>query len=257
MNAHDPHALEAQMRPILATIRSEGYPRSPLRPQPPAAVPFVTISRQAGAGGWTLAQRLVDRLNAMEPNAAQPWTCWDRELVEKVAADHHISQRLIERLDVAEHTWLDDLFSGFALDERSHAPDEAFIFRRVAHTIRALAQIGRVVIVGRGGVFFTRNIPGAVHVRLVAPLQHRVEYMARVLAVPEKVAAEEVKQTDKLRDAFYRRYWPGQPLSPELFTLTINTAHVDESLCAELVLPLVLSPARLQRSPASGAAGGV
>ena len=40
--------------------------------------------------------------------------------------------------------------------------------------VRALAEVGRVIIVGRGGVFITRDLPGGIHVRLVAPREWRV-----------------------------------------------------------------------------------
>lgn len=40
-------------------------------------LPFITISRQAGAGGRSLAQRLVERLNELEPDD-RPWSAWER-----------------------------------------------------------------------------------------------------------------------------------------------------------------------------------
>ncbi|MFM8718487.1 MAG: hypothetical protein ACKOFH_02980, partial [Chthoniobacterales bacterium] len=36
--------------------------------------PFVTISRQAGAGAETVARLLAEKLNAQGPKDAQPWT---------------------------------------------------------------------------------------------------------------------------------------------------------------------------------------
>src|SRR5688500_10565809 len=38
--------------------------------------PFVTVSRQAGAGGRTFAQSLAERLNAAGP-VDRPWAVWD------------------------------------------------------------------------------------------------------------------------------------------------------------------------------------
>src|SRR5687768_14561006 len=68
---------------------------------------FVTVSRQAGAGGRTFAARLVDRLNEGCPGS-RPWAAWDRELVEKVAAENHIPASVVEQLDRRPRSPLED-----------------------------------------------------------------------------------------------------------------------------------------------------
>src|SRR5213592_738570 len=77
---------------------------SPSGERPPR--PFVTISRQPGAGALKVAAEFVDRINSKLSRITAPsddtppqWTCWDRELVEKVASDHHLSTRLIDSIE--------------------------------------------------------------------------------------------------------------------------------------------------------------
>src|SRR5690606_37104 len=119
----------SQIHPILGSIRSAAVPpREGSEPRPPQRRPFVTISRQAGAGAWTLAQELVAHLNEVDRGAV-PWTCWDRELVEKVAADHNISAELVESLERGSRSWLMDLLSGFSFHEGT---DQFAVYRRVA-----------------------------------------------------------------------------------------------------------------------------
>src|SRR3954447_11629111 len=87
---------------ILGAIRSEmerGERRLPGaeqfrpggQPKPPQ---FVTISRQAGAGGRTLAKRLSERLNALGIGVGddrdRAWSAWDHELVDKVSKEHEL-----------------------------------------------------------------------------------------------------------------------------------------------------------------------
>src|SRR5687768_505403 len=90
----DAGTLDSMLRAIGARLRATAIERAKAAAAVPH-VPFVTISRQCGAGGKSLAEALVKRLNASStgPNT---WTSWDRELVEKVATDHHISQELID-----------------------------------------------------------------------------------------------------------------------------------------------------------------
>ncbi|MEZ0268386.1 MAG: AAA family ATPase [Phycisphaerae bacterium] len=223
-----------------------------------APAPFVTISRQAGAGGRMLARRLVERLNQADPSSAdRPWTCWDHELVERAAAEHHLSVAAIERLAGPPTPWLQQMFRGLAGAEHPADPDEAVVYHKVALTIRGLAAIGRCVIVGRGGVCATDDLPGGVHVRLVAPLAWRVAQMARVLHVSDREAAAAVARIDHDRQAFYRRYWPNKPFTPERFTIGFNTAAVsDVNRMANCILPLVgapLPPAAALINPEPGA----
>lgn len=203
------------------------------------SVPFVTISRQGGAGGHTIGQLLVSRLNALDPGET-PWTLWDRQLVEKVVADHNVERDLVEHLGECNRTWMEDFLAGLAFDV---GQTEARVYQYVATTIRALAHQGRVVLVGRGSVYITRRHPAGVHLRLVAPVEYRVNLMAKQLNMTTEAAAAHVHQLDKMRDAFYRRYWPRQVVANEAFSLTINTAMVDERRAVECALPLILPKA--------------
>ena len=186
--------------------------------------PFVTISRQAGAGGRSLAVALVEKLNQIDPGEL-PWTVWDNELVERVAGEHKLPASCVERLEEPQPSWLEEALGGLALgDGGVHAPAEATVFRRVSMTIRALAQLGRVVIVGRGSAFVTADMTDGVHVRLVAPTEFRVRATADAQKTSAKEAAAWVADRDRAREAFYRRHWPKRAVTAEQFTMTLNTA---------------------------------
>jgi len=187
--------------------------------------PFITISRQPGAGAWTLAQQLVDALDA-DDRGGRSWTCWDRELVEKVAAEHHLSQRLIESLEDANHSWFTDFLGSLSFRDEPTVADADKAYARVAGTIRALAQAGRSVIVGLGGVFLTRRMPGGIHLRLVAPLDYRVNFLARLYGISNDQAAVRARDMERNRHAFYKRHWPNETLAADTFTLTLNTAAI-------------------------------
>lgn len=203
---------------------------------------FVTISRQAGAGGRSLAVRLAELLNQVDPAppGQSPWTIWDHELTEKVALDYGFDESTVDKLEDGHHPWFADLLSGLVGQDPSK-PDEFKVYKRTAAAIRGLARVGRAIIVGRGGVFITRDLPGGVHVRLVAPHEARVAHMAELLKVDRREATKQVDQLDRFRDAFLRRYWPAGSLAPENFTVTINMAGVGEDAAAEAVRPLVLA----------------
>jgi hypothetical protein len=199
-------------------------------------VRYVTISRQAGAGGKSLGDQLAKAINRLKLEA-DLWCVWDNELVDKVAGEHHIGRKFIEALEDADHRWINEFFASLS---PADDPSEIKVFRRVAMTIRALASAGHAMIVGRGGVFITEGLPGGIHVRLVAPIDFRVRRMAERLQESPEEAAVKVREVDRNRSAFYHRYWPSKNVTPETFTLTFNTAELTEPQMVACLIPLVL-----------------
>ena len=197
--------------------------------------PFITISRQAGAGGHTLMEGLIARLRETDP-ADPPWTGYDRELVERVAREHHVSAPRVEHLGDEPYSWLDDLIRG--LDMTGFTETELVVARRTAKTIHDLAERGRTIIVGRGGVFVTADLPGGLHLHLVAPLADRIAHLAQLHNISRSEAAEEARQIDANRQAFYRRYF-NRSLEPELFTMTLNTSAMDEQAMLDAIVSVV------------------
>jgi hypothetical protein len=232
------HLNIQDIMPALAALHSGEYQhqRGPLHHPDRGPAPFVTISRQAGAGGRSLANRLAERLNARDPGDV-PWAVWDNELVERVAAEYHLPRSKVAALEETRPSWLEELLGGLTVS--GNPADELTVYHRVATTIRALAEIGRVIIVGRGAGFVTADMPGGVHLRLVAPLDRRIEWAARSMGISKAVATDWVKEKDAARDAFYRRHFPKWPLTPENFTATFNVAGTTDERLEESVLALV------------------
>jgi hypothetical protein len=224
----------------MAVVRTSAVSRKTASGSLPAK-PFVTISRQAGAGGKSLGQHLVQRLNEGLAQGQQIWTCWDRELVEKVASDHHLSKELIDFVTETGRSWIDRLSADFVGTLAGAVPDDLVVYRRVASTIRGLAETGHVVIVGRGGMRVTQDLAGGLHLRLVAPREHRELEIARRQGVSVRDASAYVTAVDRGRALFYERLFPGVKLDPEHFSVTLNTAALNESQIVTAVVPLLES----------------
>ena len=207
--------------------------------------PFVTISRQTGAGGASLGRELVERLNerdrrAIERSSVPAWTLWDDELVRKVAAEHGLPTSLVEKLEESKPSWVGQFLASLPSLGMEDAPaDEYKVYRRVAISVRALAETGRVVIVGLASAFITRNLPHGVHVRLVAPMADRIKTVAAEQDLTDDAAAKAVREKDERRLAFFRRHWPRESLDPDRYTATLNTARLTPEQLIECVAPMV------------------
>jgi len=208
--------------------------------------PFITISRQPGISTDAFATHLATRLGT--PSA--PWKVWERELIEKVAADHHMATEVVAALGRSGRTWFDDFVRGLTIS--AGPPEELAVYRGVAAAIRALAQAGKAIIIGRGAVHITANMPGGVHVRLVAPWGYRVWRLADELGVSRDEAAKEIQRLEHEREQFYRRYWQHHAPTPEVFSVTLNAVAGDAEHLAECVLPLVEAATARAQQPRCG-----
>lgn len=205
----------------------------------PETRPFITISREAGIDGGAVMHSLLERLREQDPGDP-PWTGWHRELAERVAREHGVSEFLAANLIDQDHGLLRDLLEGFSL-AGDYANTEVAVYHRMAATLRAVARAGRAVIVGCGGVLLTRDMHAGIHLRLVAPMWWRVMRHAQRQAVSDSEARNRVAEIDRNREAFYRKYFPLQPLEPSTFTATFNVAEIDHETLVDAAAKVVLS----------------
>lgn len=232
-------SLAMHMEPVMSAVRAGARTlHDESQPSGVAVSPFVTISRESGAGGWSLGRMLAERLNEITPTGPA-WRAFDRELVEKVAADSHISEELIASLGEKHRSWIDDLFAGLSDVTRSEPPTEYMAFRRIAQTIRALSKTGRVIIVGRGGAHITRGMPGGIHLRIVAPIDFRVAEMSRKFKLAHSAAVARVRELDHNREQFVKRYFPSQPRPEDVYSMILNSAKLGEQAMVECVAAAV------------------
>jgi hypothetical protein len=207
-------------------------------PDTPAGAPrvFVTVSREPGAGAISFSHRLAERLNGA---GADDWSAWDRELIDRVSAEHGISTELLERIPDRHRGWLTSLVDG--MSNRSPLPEFAELraYKRVVLAIRALAERGHAIIVGQGGTFVTEHMPGSIHLRLVAPLAHRIKHTADREKLSLRDAAARVADADAHRAEFFRRFWHRKTIAPDCFTMTLNSGDLSIHEMVEAVLPVV------------------
>ncbi len=191
----------------------------------------ITISRQSGAGGHEIAERLARRLNKDAAPEACPWTMVDRELVERVLEDHHLPKRLARFMGedrVSEMTdTLDELFG-------LHPPSWILV-RKTAETILHLAELGNVIVIGRGANVITAKLGHMFHVRLIGSLARRVAYHQQANNLSREAALKLVNREDRGRERYLKKYFKADIDDPLLYHLVINTDLVSKEEAADLI----------------------
>jgi cytidylate kinase len=191
----------------------------------------VTISRQSGCGAHVFGEKLIDYFQRRTPRNGKPWTIFDRDLVEAVLQDHGLPARLARFMPEDRVSHLEDIIQDiFSL----HPPTEILV-RQTSETILHLAELGNVVILGRGGSVITARLPHVVNVRLVAPLEERVAHMHHFDKLDRKHAMERIEREDNGRRRYLKKYFAKDIDDPLLYHLVINTGSVTLQEAAEIV----------------------
>ena len=193
--------------------------------------PVITISRKAGSGSHAVAQELVGRLQARDPKASPPWTVFDRNLVAEVLQEHHLPERFAgsmpeDRVSEIADT-LDELFG--------LRPSSWTLVRKTADTILHLAEIGNVIVIGRGANILTDRFADALHVRLVGSVRRRIEHVEQYLHLDPQAAAEYVRRMDQGRKRYVTKYYEKDIDDPVLYHLVINTDRVSYPEAARII----------------------
>ncbi len=198
--------------------------------------PFITISRQAGAGGHTLAEAVMKE---MEKRQNQPlfhaWQIFDNELCQLVMKDERLSVTLEFLMSERFRSEAEDFWAEFLGKE---SPQHTVV-KKVFECVRTLAKVGKVIIVGRGGACLTRDLPHGIRVRLVAPLPLRVKRVAELMKIKESDAKKIVEEWDHSRAKLLKTFFNRQIDDPLLYDVTWNTGDVPMETIASLIVEMV------------------
>lgn len=175
--------------------------------------PVVTISRDLGAGGSEIADRLSRALDV---------PTWDRAILDAVAESAESSPELMSKLDdrikTGKDTWIYNLLSGqkaFMTSYRHH----------LVNVVLALAQQGGIIM-GRGAHLILANRP-VFRLRVVGT----PDACARRLSDREELdfdtALAEVKRVAKEREQFLWNAFHHHLDESAHFDLVVNTDRYD------------------------------
>lgn len=197
--------------------------------------PFVTISRQAGAGGTTLADTLLARFSEQDDTELfGGWQIFDRKLCEIVAKDpnyrHSIETLLTEEYPTRAHDFFRQVIGSTI--------DHGILMDRVFQVVRSLAAIGKAIIIGRGGSEVTKGMPQGLHIRLVAPEKQRIQHLMGLEDLSERKAKSEMRKRDEHRAKLLKVHFGVDIDDPANYDVTWNTGtwSIDEIADAVVVL---------------------
>lgn len=200
---------------------------------------LITISREYGAGGSTVASLVAERLR---------WRLVDNQVVEEVARragldPDDVARReergpsFIERLARALTVATPELIGPEPVDPPE--ADEARLVKITEQVVSDACAEGNAVLVGRAAVALIGRRGDALHVKLIAGLDYRIKVICDRLSVGEDEARKRIREVDDNRARYHKQYYNRDWRDARNYHLTLNTGWLGLERSADLVVAAV------------------
>ena len=196
----------------------------------------ITISREYMAGGSDVAGRVAEALG---------WTVIDDALIDAVAERSGFTPEDVESLEESVPSFMERFAQSSALSSPENllsTPNaiEGPATVQLAHVTRkVIEEFGRrdrLVFVGRAAAAVLASERNAIHVRLVAGLESRVQEAMRQLGIGEEEARAAVEERDDGRARYHKELFGRDWSDPVNYHLVLNTEMIGRDGAAELVV---------------------
>jgi cytidylate kinase len=210
------------------------YRESVLNQSPVNDGPVITISRLTGCDARQVAANLSDSLNKRFGTTRWKWV--DKDIIYAIAKELNSDALRVENfykgIELSSLSEMIMAFSGgFISDLR--------VKKAIKDVVLSMCKEGHIILVGRGGVSIARNITDALHIRLVAPFEWRVDNVKRKKEMTLGAAEEFVIDTDEKRFNLIQAFLDKKPKNIDyLFDATINRSSFTIPDISDIILSL-------------------
>lgn len=184
---------------------------------------IITIGREYGAGGRTVAKKLSEMLGI-------PY--YDKDIIKLTAEKTGFSEEMI--YDTEENSTIRSIFNWFMPASAASAYDKAIMAQ--AQTIRKICKEGPCIIVGRGADYILRDFPNVVNVFITAEEEDKVKYAMETYNEDHDHAVRRVHHSDAARESYYHYLTRGKWGNLANYDITLNSSLIGKEACAEVIL---------------------
>jgi cytidylate kinase len=199
--------------------------------------PCITISRQTGSGSYEVSERLIKILDSKSKESEQKWTYFNKELIQKVIEDHNLPKIVSDYIAESKYSHINDA----VYELLGVKPSDWTLIQKTTETVLQIGRMGKAIIVGRGGNIITSKLPNAFHIRLVAPLEKRIEHVKQVFGFTRDKAIDYINKEDKARNHYLKSHFFHSADDVTLYHLIINTGLLSYNQAAEIIAKAVIS----------------
>lgn len=184
---------------------------------------IITISRQFGSGGRTIAKQLGEKLGI---------PCYDNEFLIEAAKQSGFSEDYIK--EESEYAQGGFLAATFYLRENGLTnQDKLWAIQR--NIILDLAEKGSCIIVGRCADFILKDKEKCLNVFIHASMEKRAERIIHVYGEREESPEQRLKDKDKRRASYYRFYTDTKWGEARNYHVALNSGELGIPYCVDVL----------------------
>ena len=200
---------------------------------------LITISREYGAGGSSVARLVAERLR---------WRLVDNQVVEEVARRAGMDPDDVARREERGPSFIERLARALVVATpeligpdpvETPEADEARLVKLTEQVVADACAEGNAVMVGRAAVALIGRRQDAFHVKLIAPVDYRTRVICDRLSVGEDEARKRIREVDDNRSRYHKQYYNRDWRDARNYHLTLNTAWLGLERSADLVIAAV------------------
>ncbi len=196
---------------------------------------IITIGRQLGSGGKSIAQIISRRLGVK---------VYDKELVMLAARESGLCPECFDRADevggrslvTTLMNYLRSPFAGYEGGNSQNVLSAEALFKVQSDVIRKLAAEGPAIFVGRCADYILRDEPNKVDVFITATDEERIRRISERTHCTADEAREMMKRGDERRAEYYNYFSFRTWGAASSYDLAINSSAVGDEAAAEQII---------------------
>jgi len=200
-------------------------------------MPVITISRQYGAGGKTIANLVAHKLG---------YQMFDDEILQEVARKANVSKHWVDSVEKEAGSKFQRFISGIVpkslieriLDSEGGYIDEEIYIDLLYKVITRIADQGNAVIVGRGGQYILEGFENTYHILLIADKLHRIQFMEEHYQLSSSEALKVVNANEKKRATLFRKFGKEGYDNHVHYNIVINTSVIPIQKASDIICKL-------------------
>lgn len=194
----------------------------------------ITVGRQYGSGGREIGAKLAEQFGIIY---------YDDLLLKKAAEESGLCEELFRSFDERPKSFLYSIALDPYCFSMSHINSKGSIEQQVYlatyDTIKKLADESSCVLVGRCADYALKDRTDVVNLFITAPLENRVERVAKRNGLSPDEARERIRKTDKSRAAYYNFYSAKEWGDAKSYDLCIDSSLLGIDGTVELLSELL------------------
>ncbi|NCC67427.1 MAG: cytidylate kinase-like family protein [Clostridia bacterium] len=194
----------------------------------------ITISREFGSGGRTIAKMVADRLG---------YAFYDEALIRRVAEQSGFSEDFVREHGEDASSTSSFLFNlarsgSGAYDGMPGVSDKLYVVQH--NIIKAIGQEDCCVIVGHCADYILKDCDKALHVFIHADKDFKADRIVMLYGETGVSPYKRLEEKDKKRKVYYKNYTGRVWGSADNFDVTLNSGKLGVDACVDIICALAL-----------------